>query len=299
MTVKLNVKFWINFAAAMANPEKRILVPTDFSQPSYAALQYAIYIANRTDSRISLIHFADRAELKEKGGSIAGYKEVLRALDQQLQDMKNASGAAFRMHAEVISTTQSIADEISDYGLKIDAVMACLGTAGKSARKSSHSLGDNTGKLVKSVDFPVLTCRNVKEPIRFRNFLLPIDLTKYTTEKVERIIRFAQGFEATIHLVAVSEFLEEYFTSREALGEKMEEAAETIRKSGLKCTTEMIRHDMVNNSIKIYASEIDADLLVIMSHGENKFNQLIFGSRINKVISHSDIPVLSFRPEDD
>ena len=61
----------------------------------------------------------------------------------------------------------------------------------------------------------------------------------------------------------------------------------------------MIRHDMVNNSIKIYASEIDADLLVIMSHGENKFNQLIFGSRINKVISHSDIPVLSFRPEDD
>ena len=61
----------------------------------------------------------------------------------------------------------------------------------------------------------------------------------------------------------------------------------------------MIRHDMVSNSILLYADEIDADLLVIMSHAENKFNQLIFGSRINKVISHSTIPVLSFRPEDE
>ena len=116
---------------------------------------------------------------------------------------------------------------------------------------------------------------------------------------MERIIRFAKGFDATIHLVAVSEFLEEFISSKTALEEKMEEAAETIRNHGLKCTTEMIRHDMVSNSILLYADEIDADLLVIMSHAENKFNQLIFGSRINKVISHSTIPVLSFRPEDE
>lgn len=283
----------------MAELEKRILVPTDFSQPSFAALQYAIFIANRTNSRIYLIHFADRSELKEKGGSIAGYKQLLRELDEKLQTVKNSSGAAFRMHAEVISTTHSISDEISDYGLKIHATLACIGTSGVDSKQHKNSLGDNTEKVVKSVDFPVLTCRDVKEPIKFKNFLLPIDLTKYTNEKVERILRFAQGFDATIHLVAVSEFLEEFITSKATLADKLEEAAETIRSSGLKVTTEMIRHDMVSNSIQLYTEEIDADMLVIMGHSENKLSQWLFGSRINKVISHARIPVLSFRPEED
>lgn len=285
--------------AAMADTDKRILVPTDFSAPSYAALQYAIYIANRTNSRIYLIHFADRAELKEAGASIAGYKQLIRELDEKLDHVKNHSGAAFRIHAEVITTTHSIADEISDYGLKIHATLACIGTSGADSKSGKHGIGDNTEKVVKSVDFPVLTCREVKEPIKFRNFLLPIDLTKYTQEKVERIIRFAKGFEGTIHLVAVSDFIEEFLSTKATLADKLEEAAETIRESGLRCTTEMIRHDMVSNSIQLYAEEIDADLLVIMGHAENKFNQLIFGSRINRVISNSKIPVLSFRPEEE
>lgn len=284
----------------MAVSEKRILVPTDFSAPSYAALQYAIYIANRTKSRIYLIHFADRSALKQEGGgTIAGYKAQLRACEERLSAVKNSSGAAFRIHAEVVTTTQSIADEISDYGLRIDATMACIGASGADSKKSDHSIGDNTEKVVKSVDFPVLTCREVKEPLAFRHFLLPIDLTKYTIEKVQRIMRFARSFDATIHLVAVSEYFEEILTSRTTLADKMEEAAEIIRKGGLKCTTEMIRHDMVNNSIQLYADEIDADLLVIMGHEENRINQLLFGSRVNKVISHAKVPVLSFRPEEE
>ncbi len=283
----------------MSELQKQIFVPTDFSSASAAALQYAIYIANRTNSLIHLVHFAHRDNLKDKNDSATAYKNKVRALETRLEEMKVASGAAFRIKAQVITTNDPISGLIHDYGLKIDAELACIGTFGSDSKPSKFNLGNNTEKLVKSVNFPVLTCRETKSPIQFKNFLLPIDLTKYTSEKVERIIRFAKSFDATIHLVAVSEFLEEFISSRSALEDKMEEAAETIRKHGLKCTTEMIRHDMVSNSILLYAEEIDADLLVIMSHAENKFNQLLFGSRINKVISHSAIPVLSFRPEEE
>ncbi len=283
----------------MRVPPNRIFVPTDFSKASAAALEYAIYIANRRNAEIHLIHFARRDELIGKSDDIGVYKENLQKLNARLEDLKNKSGAAFRIHAEVITTTESISKLINDYGLEINAELACIGTYGSDSKPSRFKLGNNTDKLVRSVDFPVLTCRSVKAPIKFKNLLLPIDLTKYTSEKVERIIRFAKSFDSTIHLVAVSEFLEEFISSKSELTEKMDEAAEVIRGNGLKCTTEMIRHDVVSNSVLIYAKEIDADLLVIMSHSENKFNQLIFGSRINKVISHSEIPVLSFRPADE
>lgn len=283
----------------MQQQERRIFVPTDFSKASNAALQYAIYIANRTNAVIDLVHFAKRDDLLQKSEGAAEYKKKLLALEKKLQDMKNKSGAAFRINEVVITTTESVSSEIQDYGLKIHAELACIGTFGSDSKPSKFNLGNNTEKLVRSVDFPVLTCRAVKESINFKNLLLPIDLTKHTHEKVERIIRFAQNFDSTIHLVAVSEFMEEFISSKEELLNRMEEAAETIRKNGLKCTTEMIRHDTVSNSVLLYAQEIDADLLVVMSHAENRFNQLLFGSRINKVISHSPIPVLSFRPSEE
>lgn len=279
----------------MPAEEKQIFVPVDFSKGSVAALQYAVYIANRTNSQIQLIHFAQRDTLKEKTESASQYKSKLRKLELKLADMKNKSGAAFRIHEQVITTTESISKLIEEYGNEIKAELACIGTYGADSKKSQFKIGNNTEKLVQRANFPVLTCRHVKSPIQFKNLLLPIDLTKYTTFKVERIIRFAKSFESVIHLVAVSQFYEEIISSKSDLEKRMEDAAERIRKSGLKCTTETIRHDLVANSVIMYAEEIDADLLVVVGHEENKISQLLFGSRINKVISHSDIPVLSFR----
>ncbi len=279
----------------MSAEEKQIFVPVDFSNGSFAALQYAVYIANRTNSQIRLIHFAKREALKEKTESASQYKTKLRKLEAKLAEMKNKSGAAFRIQEQVITTTESISKEIEEYGNGISAELACIGTYGADSKKSQFKIGNNTEKLVQRADFPVLTCRDVKSPIQFKNLLLPIDLTKYTTFKVERIIRFAKSFESVIHLVAVSQFYEEIISSKAELEERMESAAKLIRASGLKCTTETIRHDLVANSVIMYAEEVDADLLVVVGHEENMFSQFLFGSRINKVISHSNIPVLSFR----
>lgn len=282
----------------MRSPEKRIFVPTDFSKPSSAALQYAIYIANRTNSTIHLTHFAEREALIQKTKTPSAYKTKLKNLEKKLEEFKNKSGAAFRIYTDLITTTESVSSQIEEYGTKIKADLACIGTYGSDSKPSKFNFGNNTEKLVHSVDFPVISCRKVKSPIKFKNLLLPIDLTKYTIEKVDRIIRFATNFDSTIHLVAVSEFLEEFITKKSELEIKLEEAAEIISKNGLKCTTEIIRHDTVSNSILMYAEEIDADMLVIMSKSENLLNQLFFGSRMNKVISHSEIPVLIFKPEE-
>lgn len=283
----------------MEDVVKRIFVPVDFSKASVAALQYAVYIANRTNSDIDLVHFAQRDALRDKIENLSEYKTKLRRLETRLRDLKNKSGAAFRIHDKVITTTESVSNLIEEYGSVHHVELACIGTYGKDSKKSEFNLGTNTEKLVKVADFPVLSCRSVKLPIQFKNLLLPIDLTKYSGFKVERIIRFARSFESTIHLVAVSEFYEEIISSKADLAKKMEEAAELIRKNGLKCTTEMIRHDLVTNSVLMYAEEIDADLLVVVGHEESRFSQLFFGSRINKVISHSKIPVLSFRFSED
>jgi nucleotide-binding universal stress UspA family protein len=158
-----------------------------------------------------------------------------------------------------------------------------------------NDLGENANKLISNATFPVMTCRTVRHPIRFRNLLLPIDLTRNTHEKIDLILRFAREFDCHIHLLAVSEFLEEWTVTKKQLLRRLEDAADHIRKEGLRCSTEVIRHDYVSNSVIEYAEEIKADALVVMAGKQKPFSKLLFGSRTGKVIAGSTIPVISFR----
>lgn len=277
-------------------PAKRILVATDFTEQSIAALQYAVYMANRLDGHIDLVHVAEKNKLRTKVEDKAEYKAKLENIYHQLDEIKRTSGATFRISVHVLFSELSFYEEIVDYGVDHAFDLCCVGVSSS----AKHDLGDNTEQLVKKADFPIFTCREVKDPLQFRNLLLPIDLTAHTTEKVERMLNFAREFDATIHLLGVSEYLEELINNASLLKEKLESAAKQIRNAGLKCTTEMIKNDFVNHSVLEYAGEIDADLLVIMGKSENVIMELLRGgSRVNKVVSQAKIPVLSFRPQDE
>lgn len=271
---------------------RRILVATDFTDQSIAALHYATYIANKLNARIDLVHVAEKKMLRDAAEDKSAYKKLLEEIYRKLEKIKTESGAAFRISEHVLLSEVAFYEEIIEYGVEHAFDLCCLGVSSS----LKQQLGDNTEHLVKKADFPILTCREVKEPVQFKNLLLPIDFTEYTSDKVERIINFAKLFDATVHLLAVSEFFEELMRNDSVLKERLDDAAIQMRSAGLKCTTEIIKNDFVNNSITDYAEEIDADLLVIMSKKENRIFELFLGSRINKVIAQSKIPVLSFRP---
>ncbi len=271
---------------------KLVLVPTDFTKESFAALEYAVYYANRTDAQIHLLHIADRKELRSKVEDVAEYKARINDLKNQLQAFKNKSGGAFRIKEQFIITDKPAADEILHYQTNATIEVCCIGASG-----SSHSdLGVNTGRIVREAMFPVMTCRVSKQPIQFKNLLLPIDLSRHTNEKVERILRFAQEFRCHIHLLAVSEFLEELTFSKKELLERLEASAQYFKAAGLRCSTEIIRHDLVSHSVVAYAEEIKADALVVMAEHKSIITSMLLGDRTNKVVANSPIPVISFRP---
>ncbi|MFN3940011.1 MAG: universal stress protein [Chitinophagales bacterium] len=276
-----------------------ILVPTDFSKAAFSALEYGIYIANRRNREVYLLHVVSKSKLRENISVAANYKERIYALEKRLNTLKNNSGGAFRISTHLIVSDKPVHEEIIAFGNKYQAGLCCIGTFGTAYSASKHRIGSNTAKVVSEALFPVATSYVTHHPIQFKNLLLPIDLTRHTQEKVQRIIYFAKDFDAKIFLLATSEFLEELTTSDDKLEERLEEAASQIRSEGLRCSTEIIRHDAVSKSVTGYAKEIEADLIVIMASNQSWFSQWLRGSRTNKVITHSDIPVLSFRPQED
>jgi len=148
----------------------RILVPTDFSPPSDAAMEYAKRLATTFGSSINFLHVID-----DPGAASAfiadGYAPAtadLRelALTEARVRLEQLLSAADRRRFRV--TTDAIigvpADTIVDYALATDAAIIVMGTHGRSGL--AHLLmGSVAEHVVRTASCPVLTVRQAIAPV--------------------------------------------------------------------------------------------------------------------------------------
>ena len=64
---------------------------------------------------------------------------------------------------------------------------------------------------------------------------------------------------------------------------------------GVKVTTEVVKSDMVAESIIVAAKKHECDLIVMASHGRRGVKRLLLGSETQHVLTDSHIPVLVLR----
>ncbi len=145
---------------------KKILIPTDGSEYSRYATDYAINLCDALDAEITLISVADiRYEMYDVYSEVHAVgnveelirEQVSRALDQHAAEIERR-GVKVRKVLRVGDIIQEILDVIQKE--EIDLVV--IGTHGRKGI-SHFLLGSTTEKLVRSAPCPVLTVRPPKE----------------------------------------------------------------------------------------------------------------------------------------
>ena len=117
-------------------------------------------------------------------------------------------------------------------------------------------------------------------------------------------VEICHKFDAELHILSVVEDMPSYI-NLEVGAEFMANIQETIRNevvtcagycetSGIKCRGE-IRHGVPYEEIVAYAEEIDADLIVMSTHGHTGLSHILLGSVAEKIVRHSPCPVLTTR----
>jgi len=144
---------------------KKILVPTDFSEPSDAALTYGRELAGRFDATVHVLHVTQSIYLQALGAeSFAAMAPQLEAeieetarkqLDQLLID-SDKSGPPTKS-ALVISSAPALA--IVDYAIENNIDLIVMGTHGR--RALAHMvMGSVAERVVRTAPCPVLTVRH-------------------------------------------------------------------------------------------------------------------------------------------
>lgn len=148
----------------------------------------------------------------------------------------------------------------------------------------------------------------------FKRILAPTDFSMPAEAALQRAVELADGSGAELHLLHVvtpqvyyTEIPEilppiEDFTNRviESSRARLEKQVKALqkRKGGLSITSHVEEsRGSVASTICEFADKIDADLILIASHGHSGLAHLLLGSTSEQVVRHANKELFIFRAE--
>ena len=284
---------------------KRILFPTDFSRCADQALTHAVYLAEKYQAALHLLHvvtlFEDQPDVlsDEFAETEALVKKLETKAEIELQNVANTNSSD---DMEIVTNQKraiSAAPAILEYASKNGIDLIVMGTHGR--RGIEHLLlGSAAEEVVRLAECPVFTIRESEEvkPIKlFEKILVPVDFSDHSKKALTYAKEIADSYDANLQLLLVIEdsihpaFSLSGKSSIFDLVPGIEEDCrrrieKLIQETGIsKENTEIIvkggqaAHDIIK-----FAKDNSSDLVVIATHGLTGIEHLLLGSVTEKVV---------------
>lgn len=275
---------------------KTILVPTDFSDVAKNATDIAGQLAQKIGAEIMLLHVVEDASVTsvQYTGELAVphiedrlfiYKLIEKAKYEFNTIREKFANVNVREEIRVGNPYYSVQDMISEYN--IDLVV--MGTTGASGAKEFF-IGSNAEKVVRHAKCPVLTVHGEVKDINVKNIAFATGLKDAQGKHIEVIKVIEEYFDVKTHIVRVNT-PNNFQTDIDSVRELHEYAAN----SGIKNYDVRVYNDVTEEEgIIHFADEINADLIVMATHGRKGLAHLIAGSIAEEVVNHTQRPVLTF-----
>ena len=147
------------------------------------------------------------------------------------------------------------------------------------------------------------------KPFEIKKVLVPFDFSETSEIAVEEATALAKLLKADLFLIHVMDFNERYyFIEREtqtiitspveferAIEKRMDKVKESIeRKSGIK-TEVYTTTGTIHSEVISFSKKKKIDLIIMGTHGTSGYKEMFMGSNAQRVVTLSDIPVLTIQ----
>lgn len=266
---------------------KTILVPTDLSDVSEYALDVAVEIAKKQGATVVLLKkiifptleytIIDNEFYDSKDEF---YKYLTKDAKERLQDMVDKPsyrGVKFRF--KIMRDNEALATIVAHQ--KADLIV--MGSTGATGWKE-WTKGSNAEHVVREASCPVLV---VKAPANeFRRVVFAVDFEN--TEFIKPALALLGKTQIEPHFVYVDNGMK-YFDSK-VLRAKMGKLALELGLSNYQF--EIFEDSTVEKGILDYAKAVEADIIVMYTHGRKGFEHFIYGSVAEDVVNHAEVAVM-------
>jgi nucleotide-binding universal stress UspA family protein len=274
---------------------KKILVPCDFSIEALNALRSAIEFGKRESTEIHVLHVI---ELPIVHDSVL--MPVMTFEQSLLEDLRDRAQKTFeRLYAKLDSSHVEVKYTISfgpisrvilSYVKSENIDLVIMGTKGASGIHEML-IGSNTEKIVRGSAAPVLVVRKPLKTGDIRNIVFPTNVDFEQMEPLIQRVKALQFFcNATLHLVWIN--TPGNFSNDEKSLSRLKEFAS--RYMLVDFTVNVFNDTYEEAGIIRFCHHVDADLLVMATHGRKGLAHFFAGSLTEDVVNHIDLPVWTF-----
>jgi nucleotide-binding universal stress UspA family protein len=258
----------------------KILVPSDFSDASHAAVDLAATIAKKSDLGLALLHIQNGKKVEDSEDQMVNIIESLKI--------------KHRLDGDFIIKKGNIFSDIPRVACEECYRLMVIGSHGFKGIREKF-FGADILKLIKSIPIPVVvTQKNYIEPEHgIKNIVLPAA----SHEDFERIIRatalIAGMFDAKVHIYTIDKPGQEWPDRLKSNIEKAKEIfdAKKIRYIRVKeqATTYSVGY---SRQTLQYAERTGADLISLMSMPTREFHYFADSDKEQLLTNEAGIPVL-------
>jgi nucleotide-binding universal stress UspA family protein len=284
-----------------------IVVATDGSPDADAAVDSAVALADRFDAVLHGVHVAEPGALPP-GVTDDDASDAATAGQRALEGFADrAAGAGVEAITAFLDAGGGVHDGILTYADDRDADLVVVGTTGRTG-VDRLVLGSVAERTLRDATVPVLTVHADApvDPDRQR-VVVPTDGSAPAQQAADHAVALAAATGGSLHAVhvvdtgilhpdvdsdAVVEALEA--GAREAL----DRVAATAEEAGVTAHTD-VRRGRPHEAILDYATEVDADLVAMGTHGRTGIQRVLLGSVTERVVRTGETPVLGVSMDDD
>jgi nucleotide-binding universal stress UspA family protein len=271
---------------------KKILVPTDLSPIANNALDVAVEIARHNNATIELLSIK-MYPIVDVGAYYSLYGASGISIDNAWQDVLKE--AKIEMEAlikkyegvKINALIEETGSHFVESVLNHKADLIVMGSSGADGLKEFFS-GSNSEEVVRLASCPVLVVKGNKKTFAPKKVVLAVDFSH--DKFLKKAIASLPLKDAEFHFLHVD-------MGMKAIDYKIDKAnmQKLADKIGLKnCQFEIQEATTVENGILEYAAKIDADLIVMYTHGRTGISHFFNGSIAENVVNHSDVPVFTY-----
>lgn len=273
----------------------RIVVPTDFSETAYVAIDHAVDLAKKFDAEIILIHVLETGAYQgifspSKKTEYSELEEAQKKLQEDAHKLEKETG--INVAQEVVRGR--IHEEIVRIANENDADMIVMGTHGSSGWEEFF-VGSNAFKVVTQTGCPILTIQGQATDPECKNIILPLDTTAETRQKVPYAAAMAKKFGSTVHMAAL--ISDDTAEVRHDFEIKNKHIKDFFEREGVEFTESYLVGTNLATMTMNFAESKGGNLIVMMTEQESNLTGFLMGPFAQQIVNHSKIPVLSISPE--
>ena len=264
---------------------KKILVPVDFSEASINALEYAIEIAKRNQSAITLLHVCSPPYADPSMDAISTsqfLQSIVENANAQIDTLITTySSATMMMNKQVlVGALNSFIDQEDGTDLIV------MGTTGASDTINKY-IGSNTLSVINHTSIPLMVVpKQLKYQVNKVIYATQLEFEEF--DSINRAMQFCNHLNASMDFIHIETEGELDIVSDSAIIAKMKE------KFGEHILIHFYNHNNVIKGLNEFIDEHHYDLLIVAHRDRNFITRFIDPGSTKSIALYSHAPVLFF-----